>query len=619
MAEIRKLFPYVRPYLPLLFAALVLVTVSGALEASIVMLLEPIFNALSRAAPIFDSSAAIQPPTFQFLQEWLGLEGGSVLPRVAVFLILFSLLKGVFLYGAEYLMAYSGQNVVAGLRKSVYSHLLDQSMAFFAGRPTGQLMARIISDTERLQETVSRTMTEAARQLVLLVAFLGLVFYIEWKLSLLAFLIAPAILFLTLHLGKRVRRISWASQEKISDLSNALQETITGQRIVKAFGMEEYERSRFESLIDGLAGLNLKLTRTSALSSPLMEFLGYLLFAPFLLYANQQIGRGVSAGAFVAFVVALFKLYEPVRKLSRMHLHFEQAFACAGRVFELLETDIEIKESVSARTLAPLQEAVQFRGVSFQYGQSEATPVLEEIDLTIQKGEVVALVGRSGAGKTTLASLLPRFYDVTSGQITFDGNDIRDVTLRSLRKQIAIVTQETLLFNDTVRNNIAYGRLDATREEIVEAARAAFIHDFIVSLPNGYQTLIGERGERLSGGQRQRIAVARAILKRAPVLILDEATSALDSASEELVQGALQNLMLHCTTLVIAHRLSTIIRADRIVVMQDGRIIDVGDHSSLVSRSGLYRQLYEMQSGGLKASRERSSRVSLNASEGNPK
>ena len=615
----RKLFPYVRPYLPLLFAAFVLVTVSGALEASIVMLLEPIFNALSQAAPISDPSATIQPPTFEFLQKWLGLEGGSILPRIAVFLILFSLLKGVFLYCAEYLMAYSGQNVVAGLRKSVYSHLLDQSMAFFAGRPTGQLMARIISDTERLQETVSRTLTEAARQLVLLVAFLGVVFYIDWKLSLLAFLIAPVTLFLTLQLGKRVRRISWASQEKISDLSNALQETITGQRIVKAFGMEDYERSRFESLIDGLAGLNLKLARTSALNSPLMEFLGYLLFAPFLLYANQEIGRGVSAGAFVAFVVALFKLYEPFRKLSRMHLHFEQAFACAGRVFELLETDIEIKESASARTLAPLQEAVQFRGVSFQYDQSEATLVLKEIDLTIQKGEVVALVGRSGAGKTTLASLLPRFYDVTSGQITFDGNDIRDVTLQSLRKQIAIVTQETLLFNDTVRNNIAYGRLDATREEIVEAARAAFIHDFIVSLPNGYQTLIGERGERLSGGQRQRIAVARAILKRAPVLILDEATSALDSASEELVQGALQNLMLHCTTLVIAHRLSTIIRADRIVVMQDGRIVDVGDHSSLVSRSGLYRQLYEMQSGGLKASREKRSGASLNASEGNPK
>ncbi len=619
MAEIRKLFPYVRPYLPLLFAALVLVTLSGALEASIVMLLEPIFNSLSRAASIPDPSAVIRPPTFEFLQKWLGLKGGSVLPRVAVFLILFSLLKGVFLYCAEYLMAYSGQNVVARLRKSVYSHLLDQSMAFFANRPTGHLMARIISDTERLQETVSRTMTESARQVVLLLAFLGLVFYIDWKLSLLAFLIAPVVLFLTLQLGKRVRRISWASQEKISDLSSALQETITGQRIVKAFGMEDYERSRFESLVDRLVGLNLKLTRTSAISSPLMEFLGYLLFAPFLLYASQQIGGGVSAGAFVAFVVALFKLYEPVRKLSRMHLHFEQAFACAGRVFELLEADIEIKESVSARTLAPLRDTVDFREVSFQYGQAQATPILEKIDLTIQKGEVVALVGRSGAGKTTLASLLPRFYDVTSGQIAFDGNDIRDVTLQSLRKQIAIVTQETLLFNDTVRSNIAYGRLDASREEIVEAAKAAFIHDFIVSLPNGYQTLIGERGERLSGGQRQRIAVARAILKKAPVLILDEATSALDSASEELVQRALQNLMLHCTTLVIAHRLSTIIRADRIVVMQDGRIMDVGDHSSLVSRSGLYRQLYEMQSGGLKAVREQGSRASLDASESNPK
>ena len=616
MGEIRKLFPYVRPYLPPLFAALVLVIVSAALEASIVMLLEPIFNALSpRAAEAPDSSAAIQPATFEFLQEWLGLKGAAVLPRIAVFLVLFSLLKGLFLYGAEYLMAYSGQHVVANLRKSVYSHLLDQSMAFFSARPTGQLMARIISDTERLQETVSRTLTETARQLVLLVAFLGIVFYIDWKLSLLAFLIAPVVLFLTLQLGKRVRRISWASQEKVSDLSNALQETISGQRIVKAFGMEQYERSRFESLVDRLAGLNLKLTRTSALSSPLMEFLGYLLFAPFLLYANQQVGSGVSAGAFVAFVVALFKLYEPVRKLSRMHLHFEQALACAGRVFELLEVDIEIRESTGATALAPLRDAIDFRDVSFQYGDAKATPVLEKIDLTIHQGEVVALVGRSGAGKTTLASLLPRFYDVVSGQITFDGNDIRDVTLASLRRQIAIVTQETLLFNDTVRNNIAYGRMDAAREEVVEAARAAFIHDFIVSLPDGYQTLIGERGERLSGGQRQRIAVARAILKKAPVLILDEATSALDSASEELVQKALQNLMLHCTTLVIAHRLSTIIRADRIIVMQDGRIMDVGDHSSLVSRSGLYRQLYEMQSGGFG---ERGSGTSIEASEGKP-
>ena len=617
MAEIRKLFPFVRPYVLLLFASLVLVTVSGALEASIVMLLEPIFNALSLVTPMADPSLPIRPPTFHFLQKWLGLEGESALPRIAVYLILFSLLKGISLYCAEYLMAYSGQNVVARLRKSVYSHLLDQSMAFFSARPTGQLMARIISDTERLQETVSTSMTESARQVVLMVAFLSLVFYIDWKLSLLAFLIAPIVLALTLQLGKRVRRISWASQENISDLSSALQETITGQRIVKAFGMEEYERSRFGALADGLVRLNLKLTRTSAISSPLMEFLGYLLFAPFLLYASRQIGGGVSAGAFVAFVVALFKLYEPVRKLSRMHLHFEQAFACAGRVFELLEADIEIQEPVSARTLQPLRDTIDFQEVSFQYSQADAKPVLKNINLTIHRGEIVALVGRSGAGKTTLASLLPRFYDVTSGQIAFDGNDIREVTLQSLRSQIAIVTQETLLFNDTVRNNIAYGRLDASREEIVEAAKAAFIHDFIVSLPNGYQTRIGERGERLSGGQKQRIAVARAILKRAPLLILDEATSALDSASEELVQRALQNLMLHCTTLVIAHRLSTIIRADRIVVMQDGRIMDVGDHSSLVGRSGLYRQLYEMQSGGLRAVKE--SRASRDASEGNSK
>ncbi len=616
MAEIRKLFPYIRPYFPLLFAALLLVIFSGVLEASIVMLLEPIFNTLTGGSPISSGGGELQPATFAFIHRFLGLEGENVLARVAGFLVLFSFFKGIFLYLSEYLMAYSGQHVVAGLRKSIYSHLLDQSMAFFSDRPTGQLMARIISDTERLQEAVSKTITDAARQLVLLLAFLALVLYADWRLSLLAFLLAPLVLFLTLQLGKRVRRISWSSQEKISDLSNVLQETITGRQIVKAFGMENYERSRFESLTDGLVRLNLRLTRTAGLSSPLMEFLGYLLFAPFLLYANSQIGVGLSAGAFVAFVVTLLKLYEPVRKLSRMHLHFEQAFACAGRVFELLETDVEIKEAEDAGVLPPLRQAIEFRGVSFHYDRQDSTPVLEEIQLRVKKGEIVALVGRSGAGKSTLASLLPRFYDVTSGQITFDGTDIRDVTLSSLREKIAIVTQETLLFNDTVRNNIVYGRLDASQEEVVEAAKAAYIHDFIVSLKGGYQTLIGERGERMSGGQRQRIAVARAILKKAPVLILDEATSALDSASEKLVQRALHNLMRHSTTLVIAHRLSTIIRADRIVVMQDGRILEVGDHNSLLSRPGVYRELYELQSASGGERDDRHAEASPDSSEG---
>jgi subfamily B ATP-binding cassette protein MsbA len=327
-----------------------------------------------------------------------------------------------------------------------------------------------------------------------------------------------------------------------------------------------------------------------------MEFLGYLLFAPFLLYANSQIGQGVSAGAFVAFIVALFKLYEPVRKLSRMHLHFEQAFACAGRVFEILEEDMAIKELKNAKVLPPLRKSIEFRGVSFNYNQPGSSRVLKNIQLKITKGEIVALVGKSGAGKSTLASLLLRFYDVTSGKITFDGMDIKKVTLSSLREKIAIVTQETVLFNDTVRNNILYGRLGASWEDVVEAAKASYIHDFIIRLKNGYNTIIGERGEMISGGQRQRIAVARAVLKKAPILILDEATSALDSASEKVVQRALQNLMHNSTTFVIAHRLSTIISADRIVVMENGKILEIGDHNSLLSQPGLYRDLYEMQS-----------------------
>ena len=596
MAEIRKLFPYIRPYLLLLFTSLLLIILSGILEASIVMLLEPVFNTLTKGTSLSDSGQIVQPATFEFIHKFLRLEGSNVLGRVAAFLILFSLFKGLFLYLSEYLMAYSGQQVVAKIRKSLYSHLLEQSMAFFSNRPTGQLIARVMSDTERLQEAVSKTITDAARQLVLMLAFLALVLYADWRLSLLAFLVAPIILLFTLQLGKRVRKISWASQEKISNLSNLLQETITGRRIVKAFGMEQHEQARFESMTDGLVGLNLRLTRTAALSSPIMEFLGYLLFAPFLLYANSQIGQGVSAGAFVAFIVALFKLYEPVRKLSRMHLHFEQAFACAGRVFEILEEDMAIKELKNAKVLPPLRKSIEFRGVSFNYNQPGSSRVLKNIQLKITKGEIVALVGKSGAGKSTLASLLLRFYDVTSGKITFDGMDIKKVTLSSLREKIAIVTQETVLFNDTVRNNILYGRLGASWEDVVEAAKASYIHDFIISLKNGYNTIIGERGEMISGGQRQRIAVARAVLKKAPILILDEATSALDSASEKVVQRALQNLMHNSTTFVIAHRLSTIISADRIVVMENGKILEIGDHNSLLSQPGLYRDLYEMQS-----------------------
>ncbi len=592
MADIRKLFPYIRPYLPALFAALILLTGSGLLEATIVMMLEPVFNLMSSAG--FGAPVAVAP-RFGFLQDWLGLYGDGALARIALFLILFSFLKGVFLYCSEYLMVYAGQSVVAALRKRLFGHLLDQSLVFFSANSTGQLIARVISDTERLQEAVSNKFADFFRQVILLLAFLGIVFYIDWKLSLLTFLIAPVVLLITVNLGRRVRKLSWKSQQNISDLSNALQETITGQRIVKTFGMESYERNRFDRLTDRLVGLNLRTTRLTALNSPLMEFMGYLLFAPFLLYASFRITQGASVGAFVSFVVTLFKLYEPIRKLSRMHLEFQQAFACSSRIFELLATPVEVIDRAGAVEMPALRSEIAFERVSFQYDDGKELPVLRSVDLTIRKGEIVALVGGSGAGKTTLASLIPRFYDVTEGCIRIDGTDIRDVTQESLRRWISIVSQDTFLFNDTLRANIAYGREACSMEEIREAARAAFVEEFVETLPEGYETVIGERGQLLSGGQRQRIAIARAILKQAPILILDEATSSLDSASERLVQQALQNLMKNCTTLVIAHRLSTVRRADRIVVLEAGSIVEIGSHDSLMAGSGIYRRLYDLQ------------------------
>lgn len=590
MTDFRKLLPYIRPHTHLLVVALVLLVVSGALETVLIMLLAPIFNQLSTAAGIEVSSEG----KFAFLQEFLGLSSGSLVP-IAFLLVVFSFFKGLFLYFAEYSMSYSGQQVVASLRKNLYGHLLDQSSAFYGRNTTGKLMARVVTDTERIQETVSKTLTDFIRQVLLLLFFLGLVFYTEWRLALLSFLIAPVVLAITLKLGRRMRQVSQRSQENLAEISHLLQETIAGQRIVQAFGMKEYEGKRFNQSVANLVQTNLKATRISALSSPLVEFIGYVSFVPFLLYANYQVNQGFTIGAFVVFVAALFRLYEPVRKLSRMHLAFQQAFASSTRIFELLDTHIEIQDPPGARELAPLQKKIVFEQVSFHYKGPESQLVLQDIDLTIPKGEIVALVGSSGAGKSTLASLIPRFFDVAAGRITIDGEDIREVSLESLRRQIAIVTQETFLFNDTLKNNIAYGREDCTLEDIEAAARAAFIHDFIVGLPQGYDTAIGERGQLISGGQRQRIAIARAILKGAPVLILDEATSALDSESERLVQEALYNLMQHCTTLVIAHRLSTIRLASRIVVLEAGRIVETGNHESLLEYSGVYRKLYDLQ------------------------
>jgi len=590
MNEIQRLYPYVRRYFPVLAGAVFMLIICGALEALIIALLAPIFNELAPGT----SSVAEAGDKFAFLNDLLGLHGDQYFSRVAVFLVIFSFVKGVLLYFADYSMNKCGQRLVARLRKEIFDHMLGQSMAFFTGNQTGKLMSRAITDVDRLQESVGKRLTDFVRQIFLLVFFLGLVFYADWKLAILSFAIAPLVLWITMKLGKKIRGDSLSSQESLADISHALQEAITGQAIVKAFSAEDFERKKFHSLQDRLVHLNLKIARISAMGSPLIEFIGYAAFVPFLLYFNFQINQGMKLGAFVVFVAALFRLYEPIRKLSRMHLYFQQTLASAQRVFALLDTNIQVSEAEGAVELPPFGDSIKFQNVGFRYPGSNG-PVLKDINLEIDAGEIVALVGASGAGKTSLANLIPRFYDTDQGEIVFDGLNIKGLKVDSLRGQIAIVTQETFLFSGTLRDNIAYGRPDTTDTVIEEAARAAFIHDFIQGLPEGYQTMVGERGQTLSGGQRQRIAIARAILKKAPILILDEATSSLDTESENLVQKALYNLMEECTTLVITHRLSTVRMANRIVVLDKGRIVEEGDHETLMEGSGIYRKLYELQ------------------------
>ncbi|MEJ2080942.1 MAG: ABC transporter ATP-binding protein, partial [Acidobacteriota bacterium] len=421
MEEIRRLYPYVRQYLPLVVLAVVLLVLSGFLEAVIVMLLAPIFDQLAPSV-----AGAASNNKFAFLQSYLGLHGQSYLLKVAVFLVVFSLFKGVFLYVADYSMNLSGEKLVATVRKDLYSHLLNQSLAFFSRFPTGKLMARAISDTERIQEAVGKRLTDFVRQIFLLLFFLALVFYADWKLALLSFGIAPLVLVITMRLGRRIRRDSIRSQENLSDISHALQQTMSGQKIVKAFVAEDFERNRFSGLLDRLVRSNLKIARVNALGSPLIEFIGYVAFVPFLLYFNYKISRGFTLSAFVVFVAALFRLYEPVRKLSRMHLFFQQTFASAHRIFELLDTNLEVDDVPHAVELNPFQREIRFDRVSFVYPEGTEVPVLDDIDLSIRKGEIVALVGMSGAGKTTMVSLIPRFYDTVNGSIRIDETDIRD-------------------------------------------------------------------------------------------------------------------------------------------------------------------------------------------------
>jgi ATP-binding cassette, subfamily B, bacterial MsbA len=480
------------------------------------------------------------------------------------------------------------------LRNLLYSRLIRQSIAFFTSNPTGRLMSAITSDIEKIQNAVSQVAADFLKHSFTLVGLLAFIFYVDWRLAFTSMILVPLVVLPSSMLGRYIRRSSYLSQDMMGGINNILQETFSGIRIVKAFGMELFEFAKFKAATKRLLKINLRWVRAQVVTSPLMEVLGAFTIAGLLLYArNQILHHALTTGGFVAFLYALIKMYEPIKRLTGVNNAYQQAVGASEDVFRYLEINSEVAEKPDAVTLQPFEEEIVFEGVDFEY--EKESPLLRKVNLRIRKGEVVAIVGSSGAGKTTLANLIPRFFDVNGGRILMDGHDIRDATIASLRSQIGIVTQETILFNDTVLNNICYGRPVHDEAGVKEAAKAALADEFISEMPNGYETMIGERGQRLSGGQRQRIAIARALLKNPPILILDEATSELDTESEMLVQKALSNLMVGRTVLVIAHRLSTVRRADRIIVLDRGTISEVGTHEDLVSRGGIYQRLHELQ------------------------
>jgi subfamily B ATP-binding cassette protein MsbA len=565
-----RLLRYAKPYKGRLAWAVAAMVVYAVASALVVYLIRPILDEL--------------------------LPSRQGLRTIALSLVGLYFLKGIGSYFSGYLMEDVGQRVVMDLRDRLYSHILGQSASFFSRNTVGQLLSRVSNDVAQVQRAVSETAGDLARESLALVGYATILVWFDWRLAMLCVLGAPVVVYPLVRLGQRIRRTARRSQEAQEYMSHVGAETFAAHRIVKAFGAEEHEAARFREALRHLYRTNLRVVRALSVMPPSMELLGGIAMAGALWYGSGQIAAGrLTPGDFAAFLAALLMMYAPAKKLSRVNANLQQAIAAADRIFELLDTHTEVAERPGAAPLPPFSSSIEFRDVTFAYEGADPRAILRNISFRVPAGQMVAIVGRSGAGKTTLVNLIPRFYDVSGGAITIDGRDVRDVTLSSLRAQVGIVTQETVLFDDTIANNISYGALQAAAAEIEAAARAAHAHEFIAALPDRYQTRIGERGQKLSGGQRQRLAIARALLKNAPILILDEATSALDAEAELLVQDALATLMLNRTSFVIAHRLSTILRADAIIVLERGRIVEVGRHDELLKREGVYAALYKMQ------------------------
>jgi len=601
MNRFLRLLRYGLPYWFQWLPGVLLLAMVGALDTFRVLLFQPIFDQVLRPdAPDGPITLGLPRSPWHFdlrpmVPQFLHLHNAWTV--VAFALVVSTLLKGLCDYTGTYLVNYAGFATITDLRNHLYEATLRRSSSFFHKHATGTILSTLINDVDRVQVALSSVISDFLQQFFTFLVGLIFVIKLGGQLSWALLLFVPVVITSARKIGHAVRTRTRTGQDKLAEIQNILHETVTGHRIVKAFNTELWEILRFKNAAKRLFRANLRSVRIQSISSPLMDTIGAVAIAMFLFIGRNEILHGhMTMGIFAAFIILLFKLYDPVRKFAYFYNSFQQAMGASESIFRFFDTVDDVKEHAHATAMKPFRNSVRFENVGFSYSTDEGEhQILHNIDLELRSGEVLALVGPSGAGKSTLANLIPRFFDVTSGRILIDGHDLRELTLGSLRRQVAQVTQETILFNDTVRNNIAYGQPEVQLDLVESAARNALAHDFILGMPQGYDTVIGEKGFRLSGGERQRLAIARAILKNAPVLILDEATSSLDAESESLVQAALGNLMQNRTVLVIAHRLGTIRRANRIAVLEEGRITAIGPHEELLTTSPTYQRLYQLQ------------------------